>query len=283
MLRSTILKPLVHTQRRHFVSTVLLTRNWENESVVNLRKEAKSRGLPQSGNKATLITRLQQFEEKRNFTPPPAPVQQQVRHASTTEVPGVPSSSEPPVLPHNYPKELLDVHIPDTNIPIPELPVQIPFVPDFWDSQLVKAASEKEPPPPSSPHVLAVAGDTELVTGGTPYSQYGEVEPSAEPTVDTTKTTFFEDVAYDLLIPTSLKLPSVNLEKQISDELPQTTSTSAGQQTNYSRTLDKEEVKGVWALVGLLAGSWLLAGLFQAPSAYAEKAIVEEAENSEKH
>ena len=34
-------------QRRTFVSTVLLTRNWENESVNVLKKEAKKRGLLQ--------------------------------------------------------------------------------------------------------------------------------------------------------------------------------------------------------------------------------------------
>ena len=34
-------------QRRTFVSSVLLTRNWENESVNVLKKEAKKRGLLQ--------------------------------------------------------------------------------------------------------------------------------------------------------------------------------------------------------------------------------------------
>jgi hypothetical protein len=33
-------------QQRSFVSSVLLTRTWENESVADLRKEAKERGLP---------------------------------------------------------------------------------------------------------------------------------------------------------------------------------------------------------------------------------------------
>ena len=44
MFRKPILNVL---QRRSFVSTVLLTRNWENESVNVLKKEAKKRGLLQ--------------------------------------------------------------------------------------------------------------------------------------------------------------------------------------------------------------------------------------------
>lgn len=35
------------SQRRGFVSTVLLTRDWENETVSTLKKEAKKRGLLQ--------------------------------------------------------------------------------------------------------------------------------------------------------------------------------------------------------------------------------------------
>ncbi len=40
--------PLRHalaSQRRSFVSTVLLTKAWENETVSELRKEARKRGL----------------------------------------------------------------------------------------------------------------------------------------------------------------------------------------------------------------------------------------------
>lgn len=140
------LKPSVRIPRRTFVSTVLLTRTWENESTSSLRKEAKSRGLsvyvlrlaslhPSSntrsrkGSKATLITRLQEHEARERPQPPPPPRAsvQQIRHSSTveTEVPGLPSSSEPPTLPPSFPKEFLDVKIPDTSVPIPEAPTPI--------------------------------------------------------------------------------------------------------------------------------------------------------------
>ena len=48
---------------------------------------------------------------------------------------------------------------------------------------------------------------------------------------------------------------------------------------HYSLTLDQDERRGLWALLGLLAGSWVVAGIFQAPSAFApasEPAVVEE-------
>lgn len=38
-------RPLAVAPRRTFVSSVLLTRTWENESIPHLRKEAKNRGL----------------------------------------------------------------------------------------------------------------------------------------------------------------------------------------------------------------------------------------------
>ena len=52
-------------------------------------------------------------------------VLQHVRQAHTTEVPGVPSSSEPPHLSLNFPKEFLDIKIPVTSTPIVAAPTPI--------------------------------------------------------------------------------------------------------------------------------------------------------------
>jgi hypothetical protein len=41
-------------------------------------------------------------------------------------------------------------------------------------------------------------------------------------------------------------------------EAKETTST---RENDYSRKLDKDEVKGIWMLAGLLAGSWVLGGI----------------------
>lgn len=45
------------------------------------------------------------------------------------------------------------------------------------------------------------------------------------------------------------------------DSLLAKTGMSNAREKEYSRKLDKDEVKGVWVLVGLLAGSWALGGL----------------------
>ncbi|KAI0818782.1 hypothetical protein BC629DRAFT_1588115 [Irpex lacteus] len=171
MLRKQVMNVV---PRRTFVSTVLLTRNWENETMNVLKKEARKRGLLQTGNKSTLVSRLQDFERHQlSQSGPPPVIQQQVRLASTTEVPGVPSSSKPTPIPPNFPKEFLDVKIPDVSQLPPERPVEVPFVPDFWESSRVKAESAPPPPPESTPvKVLAVAGAATHIGGGPSHNLY---------------------------------------------------------------------------------------------------------------
>lgn len=154
MLRSVLvaqLRPAVAPRStRSFVSTVLLTKAWENETVNELRKEARKRGLPASvhpfspyvprthlpdfsgGNKATLITRLQQHDNNQTLSSEPVSVAPKVRRASTvvpappTEVPGVPASADPvPV----HPKFDLSVQLPILSEPIPEAPTPIVRLP----------------------------------------------------------------------------------------------------------------------------------------------------------
>ena len=72
-----------------------------------------------------MITRLEQDDKKKAFTPEPISAAPQVRRASTstetpTEVPGIPSTAEP-----NYPKYNLDITIPDAAEPVFEPPVPI--------------------------------------------------------------------------------------------------------------------------------------------------------------
>jgi len=57
-----------------------------------------------------------------------------------------------------------------------------------------------------------------------------------------------QDVADDIGVPTSW-------------ETGETAKMSSTKENDYSRPLDKDEVKGVWVLVGLLAGSWVLGGI----------------------
>ncbi|KAJ3551116.1 hypothetical protein NM688_g4922 [Phlebia brevispora] len=282
------IRPVAST--RTFVSTVLLTRNWENETVNALKKEARSRGLSQSGNKATLITRLQDHERRQQYEAPvpPAPVQHnQVRHASTTELPGVPSTSQPSPLLSNHPKEILDVKIPNASYPIPELPVQIPFVPDLWDSSRVKAeAAQPKQQDPFNPKVIAVGGAVTHLGGGPSHALYPEeVSIESRPFVYNKNQSFWRDLADDFPVPTSFKLTPNEVPKELLEGVAETTEMSGRKSdVHYSRTLDQDEKRGVWALLGLLAGSWALAGFLTTPSAFAtvtEPIVAEEA--TEKH
>jgi len=45
------------------------------------------------------------------------------------------------------------------------------------------------------------------------------------------------------------------------DFVSEAAGTSNTRNKDYSRKLDKDEVRGVWVLVGLLAGSWVLGGI----------------------
>ncbi|KAI0928464.1 hypothetical protein AcW1_005702 [Taiwanofungus camphoratus] len=271
MLRSALraqLRPSSSTYSRTFVSTVLLTKAWENETVNDLRREARRRGLPQQGNKATLVTRLLQDDEKKVLAASPL-VSPRVRHASTTEVPGIPSTAPPP----SWPKEFMNVKLPNLAKPDPEPQIQIPFVPDLWDSSRVKAESTPRPAEPSTPKMIAVAGSATHHGGGpTHHLVNPEVELASETPSQPGPSGFWRDLAEDLNLPTSLKLPNPVAQAGELFDVAETTGTSAGQGRSYSRTLDKDEKQGLWALLGLLTGSWVAAGYFQVPSVFAEKA-----------
>ncbi|KAI9064485.1 hypothetical protein FKP32DRAFT_1591906 [Trametes sanguinea] len=300
MLRSAIAAQLrlsALPRSRSFVSTVLLTKAWESETINELRKEARKRGLPAGGNKATLITRLQQDDKKRTLSqepvsaaPAPAP-QTQVRHASTvdtpTEVPGVPSTAEPV-----FPKYSLDLKLPDVSEPEPESPTPIPLVPDFWESSKVK--KEAAPPQPETvprPKVITVASSATHPGGGPSHNLYSPSASTSSASAETADAPtsilgqLAADMAEDLSLPTSFKRAPPT-ESQY--DVAQTTETSGPQDKSYSRTLDKDERVGVWILVGLFASSWIAAGYFAPTSEWARKAEekvqdVEEKATGKKH
>lgn len=153
--------------RRGFVSPVLLTRTWENENVGSLRKEAKNRGLSAKGSKANLILRITEFDSQNTSHEPAIPITVNTRSASSSAPasestshtvapgPGVPASAATTAPPPQH--QLLSVALPDLSQPEPEPPVDVPFVPDFWDS----TAFEKQPPPAESeelPKMVVVGG-----------------------------------------------------------------------------------------------------------------------------
>ncbi|EKM55611.1 uncharacterized protein PHACADRAFT_256346 [Phanerochaete carnosa HHB-10118-sp] len=261
-------------QRRGFVSTVLLTRDWSNKSLGALKREAKQRGLLQTGNKATLITRLQEFERDQALqSPTPVPQQQQVRHASNVEAAGVPSSSQPAPAPPSYPKEFLAVRIPETHHLAPEPPIAVPFVPDFWDSSKVKA--ESSPPQaeqPSNPKVLTVAGAETLIGGGPSHNLYPDTLAPPTALQPVKKKGMIMELVHDFVPEiASISLPPRKMSEDFLKGVAEITETTGAAGHHHSRTLDKDEKNGVLALVGLFVGSWLLAGIFAPKSAFAEE------------
>lgn len=118
--------------------------------------------------------------------------------------------------------------------------------------------------------MVAVAGSVTHHGGGPTYNLSNSDEAYvAEPAAPTKSENqgLWQDVADDLNLPRSFR-PS-KLANQAFDVAA--TTESSGEKS-HSRTLDSDEVRGLWVLLGLLAGSWMAAGAFQPSSAYAKKA-----------
>lgn len=84
--------------------------------------------------------------------------------------------------------------------------------------------------------------------------------------------TLCSDVADDLMLPKDL-----NAFKYSKGRLPlhvdfEETSTSpeTGMSKFHNRTLDNDQVRGIWVIAGLFAGSWVAGGLLKKNSKYTE-------------
>lgn len=99
----------------------------------------------------------------------------------------------------------------------------------------------------SNPKILTVAGAATHLGGGPSHNLYVQPESTSShhsPEVPLFKKEgFWYDAFSDAGLPTAVKVPSVNFESQ---EGPRTGSTSA---------------RGAWTLIGLLFGSWFVAGV----------------------
>ncbi|KAF8163341.1 hypothetical protein B0H34DRAFT_695068 [Crassisporium funariophilum] len=161
---SSIFRPW---SQRNLVSSALLMRTWQNETIGQLRQEAKILGLSPKGNKATLISRLEEHEKNVAYEPVLPTLSAGVRHVSTgstpsasSEAPGIPEMPQIPI-PSTL-ASFLDVKIPDLSQSDPLPPVQIPYVPDFWDSSpVVETEAEVV-----LPKLLVVAGSDTHHGGG---------------------------------------------------------------------------------------------------------------------
>ncbi|KAF8636541.1 hypothetical protein AX17_003353 [Amanita inopinata Kibby_2008] len=225
MLRALIARRPPLPQRRSLVSTVLLNRAWEDASLSDLRKEAKARGLSSKGNKATVTARIQQHDggganasnatQHRNH-PSITPARYASTEATLSEVqfsvpeivpaPAGEAGVAPGIPPHpnktNSDRTMWNITLPDLTQPDPLEPVQIPYVPDFWQSstQLKKAPEEEEP----SPKLLVVADASAHHAGGPTHNLVEDtvlvetVQPWAENVKGSQSGGLLSDIADDL-------------------------------------------------------------------------------------
>jgi hypothetical protein len=248
---------------RNFVSTVLLSRTWENETLATLRHEAKTRGLSTKGNKSVIINRIQEYEESRALPfSQPAPAASRNVSSSTAPPqaasPGIPPASQPTSA--SKTSDFFLVRLPDLSQDGPCEPVQAPFVPDFWDS----SSPKPEPIEPSHPKLHVVSGSATHPDGGPTYNlekpqdavvieEMVVIEPEgqAKPAIESG---FFRELANDLGLPRSFRVGEAvsNVVRAAKEQGPDVYA--------KSRPLNNEQTRGVWVLLGLLAGSWIVGG-----------------------
>ena len=217
------------------------------------------------------------------------------RNTRRLHTPNTASSSQPP--------PYLNIKLPDLSAPLPEPEVHIvghpsydscseicskvtsfvvpiqPFTPDLWESSRTKAeAAAALPEEPHVPKVILIAGDSSRADSvSVPVQEHDSLElhhtePSATapaPNVSNARSLFL-DVADDLVLPKDLSaLKPLKGRLPQPDDLIDGTSTATSRRF-HARTLDKDEVRGIWIILGLFAGSWLAGGLFKKESKYSE-------------
>ncbi|PPQ98848.1 hypothetical protein CVT24_003402 [Panaeolus cyanescens] len=189
-------------QSRSFVSSALLTRAWKEETLVQLRKEAKVRGT-----KAVLITRLEEYDKSQAHISEPIKsrvMSTHAAHVNTSEAPGNPEISTP-----SNSAAAFAVKIPNTNFTTPEPLAQVPYVPDFWGSSLPKTDSASED---AIPQILVVAGSETHPSGGPAHhhrdaTMYDEQQSSSAPST-TSSGGLFDDMADDVGLPRPAEVKS---------------------------------------------------------------------------
>lgn len=255
--------PRFTVNHRTFVSTVLLSRTWENETLVTLRHEAKTRGLSTKGNKSDIINRIQVDEESRALSfsqPTPAASRNASSSATPPQAasPGIPPASQPASASRT--SDFFLVRLPNLSQDGPYEPVQAPFVPDFWDS----SSPRPEPIEPSHPKLHVVSGSATHPDGGPTYNlekpqdavvieEVVVIEPEgqAKPAIGSG---LFRDLANNIGLQRSFRVGEVvsNVVRAAKEQGPDVHA--------RSRPLNNEQTRGIWVLLGLLAGSWIVGG-----------------------
>ena len=102
--------------------------------------------------------------------------------------------------------------------------------------------------------------------------EHHHTEPASVPKASNLRN-LFVDVADDLMLPKDLNAFKYSKGRLHLHGDFEETSTSTGNSEMskfHNRTLDNDQVKGIWAIAGLFAGSWVAGGLLKKNSKFAE-------------
>jgi hypothetical protein len=120
---------------------------------------------------------------------------------------------------------------------------------------------------PSLPKIIVVGGSATHHGGGPSHNLSNDHEAQSHVTHHSSppkdhggKGGIFQDIAEDLGLPTAAEKSAREMQQAVADSLPD--SFISGTQKADTRKLDGSEVRGVWLLFGLLAGSWFAGGIF---------------------
>lgn len=139
--------------------------------------------------------------------------------------------------------------------------------------------------------MIAVAGRATHHGGGPTHGLYtepyrGDDIKTEQKKPQTGLSGFFADVAEDLNLPTTLNVGGATPQYPGAIyDIPEATQTSDGKGVSHSRMLDRDERRGVYVLLGLIAGSWIVAGQFtgSSKSATKTKEVAEQVAENAKH
>ncbi|EAU88487.2 hypothetical protein CC1G_04193 [Coprinopsis cinerea okayama7 len=160
-------RPAQLLSRRSLASSVLLTRSWGNETVVQLRKEAKARGLSSKGTKALLIQRLEEYEAN-SIRQAPSPSNSRQASTAATAAPTA-SSNESSA---TAAAEFMNIKIPDFH-PEPERGAPVPFLPDYIGTGVPTGPGEN-----FVPKLVVVAGANTHIGGGPAHASVDATDPA---------------------------------------------------------------------------------------------------------
>ncbi|KAG8742027.1 hypothetical protein FRC12_015469 [Ceratobasidium sp. 428] len=263
-------------QQRSLASTVLFTKTpeqWQEHTIVQLRSEAKRRGLGTTGTKSKLIERLvvhSQSNEQPTAssvapTSPSGPARQRWISSTSAMHAEVSTDKFKPRSSRN-----LDVKMPETPEEADEGPV-IPFLAQKFDSPPSESASPPQEVPDNTPKVVTVASAATHIGGGPKHAIHESSDAHAIETPSISEqgeksSSSLAGLLKELGVPLSFNFKQSGdaIREAVEPALTGFSAPTIGKDTSNmkdaQRELNEEEQRGLWVLGGIVAGGLILGG-----------------------